>query len=196
VAVPARSGGRAGFAHGQAGIACALWRLAGATSSARFVEAANEAAAYERHVLGTDFEGTLDDEPVAAWSHGATGIGLSRLTGVAVTDDAAVRSDLDAALRHAEAHLLDGADPLCCGGAGRISLLLGAGRALDRPDLREAGRRGAARLCSRIRRRGACRLAWSREIFDTGFFQGSAGVAYTLLRVAWPQSIPSVPLAA
>ena len=185
-----------GFAHGQAGIACALWRLGEATAASRYVEAATKAAAHERHVLGADLEGALDDEPTAAWSHGATGIGISRLAGAAGTDDAPVRSDLDAALRHAEAHLLDGADPLCCGGAGRISLLVGAGRALGRPDLREAGQKGAARLCSRIRRRGTCRPAWSRDVFDTGFFQGSAGVAYTLLRVAWPQSIPTVPLAA
>lgn len=161
-------GGETGFAHGQAGIACALWRLGATTSDSRFVDAANEAAVYERRVLGTDLKDTLDDESDAAWSHGPTGIGISRLAGAAVTDESAVRSDLDAAIRHSKAHLLEGTDLLCCGTADRISFLLTAAHQLDRPELREAAQAGATSLINDARQRGSYHLGWSREVFDTG----------------------------
>lgn len=175
-----------GFAHGQSGIACALWRLGIALDDAAMIEAANEAAAYERHILGEDLTGAAAIEKKAAWSHGATGIGLARLAGYEATGCSAMRSDLEAALQITCSQLSSGGDSLCTGRAGRIDFLISAASALARPTLHDVAMREAVRLTSQ---NDNYRLGWSNRAYDTGLFLGSAGVSYALLRAAYPEKL-------
>ncbi|HET7584240.1 MAG TPA: type 2 lanthipeptide synthetase LanM family protein [Gemmatimonadaceae bacterium] len=181
-----------GFAHGQAGIAYALERLAAATHDSAFHDAAVEAIIYERHVLGADLSGAAAEERVAAWSRGATGIGLARLGGSRTSDDAAARADITAALAVSRGAMLDGVDSLCCGTAARIDLFVTAAELLSDPGLALEARRAAAQLVERARYRGSYELGWREsDSWQAGLFHGVAGVGYTLLRATMPALLPS-----
>jgi lantibiotic modifying enzyme len=85
---------------------------------------------------------------------------------------------------------------LCCGSAGHIELLLEAARRLGRPDLRrEAARRASALVRdARLRGRWEVSPAMPAAVSSPTFYQGLAGIGYTLLRVADPMRFPSVAL--
>ena len=93
-----------GFSHGTAGIAYALLRLYEHTRDARFLEAAEEAIAYEDTQYSpenrnwVDFGAGRAGLPVAVVP-GAPGIGLARLGGLGVLDTEQVREDIDLAVQ-------------------------------------------------------------------------------------------------
>ncbi|HEY2596669.1 MAG TPA: type 2 lanthipeptide synthetase LanM family protein, partial [Chloroflexota bacterium] len=91
-----------GFAHGAAGFAWALARLAATTGDERFRAAARAALAYERSVFSfsvgnwPDLRSGGDDRFMLAWCHGAPGIGMGRLATLATgQDDADLSTDID-----------------------------------------------------------------------------------------------------
>ncbi|MDB5101342.1 MAG: lanthionine synthetase [Cyanobacteria bacterium RYN_339] len=166
-----------GFAHGVAGIAFALRRVAEAGGPARFAAAAEEAFA---------FEATFYDPAVrtwrggsapsmTAWCHGAPGVALARIG----TTDAMLPEALDATV----AAPVSGLDFLCCGNFGRYEILLEAGLTA------EARRQAGGRLVAWRAREAADRLRV--EDLDLSFLRGCTGVGYTLLRLADP-ALPSV----
>lgn len=141
----------AGQSHGAAGIVQALAALAAATGEAGFAETARQGLAFENRLFDAG-RGNWPDLrspdritfPVQ-WCHGATGIGFGRLSVSGLPDDGAAARDLD----HAIACTCDtadgGRDNLCCGQAGRLSLLIQAARARgDDALMRLADRRLAA----------------------------------------------------
>jgi lantibiotic modifying enzyme len=193
-----------GLAHGAAGIALALLRLHAATGHARYRDAAREAIAYERLVYDAAARNWPDYRPAAGsngdaghsvmWCHGAPGIGLARLDGLALDDDPACLREIDAALKTTIDFGLRGPDYPCCGNLGRIELLLEAGRRLDRPALCRRATSAAAAVVERAAREGGFRVIRDRPArsFKPGFFRGVAGIGYQLLRIADPERVPSV----
>jgi lantibiotic modifying enzyme len=182
-----------GFAHGHAGIAYALLRIARETADASLVEAAREALVAERRLLGGGVRGAEPRELTAAWSHGASGIGLARLGALDVLDTPEVRADVDDALCVARRHLLDGVDTLCCGAAARIELMLTAAAVLGRPELRDEATAAAAGVVARADARGAFLTGWGDDDgAPAALFHGAPGVAYELLRVCAPDVLPSL----
>jgi type 2 lantibiotic biosynthesis protein LanM len=190
-----------GFAHGAAGIGCALLRLGDKTGESRFRDAAEEAMAFETSVyspeLGNwpDFRVTREDVvPMVAWCNGATGIGLGRLSALPLLDTGAVRQDIEHALAATCADAFDGEDHLCCGNAGRLDLLMEAGRRLNRTDLWQEARRRADALVRRSDRkeRHPHGAQGSDESDRLSLFQGIAGIGYQFLRLAKPGQLPSV----
>ena len=185
-----------GMAHGHAGIAYALHRLATATGEARFASASADAFAYERTVLGPELCGLSgDDDARAAWARGAGGIGLARLAVTRPATDAAdawpdVSPEVHAAVRRTRDRLLAGPDTLCCGVMGRTELLLSAGRHLRRPELVAEARGAADHVMARASVDGAYNTGWGA--IAVGLAQGSAGIGYQLLRLAAPDVVPNV----
>ncbi len=190
----------AGFSHGAAGIAYALLRLYELTRDPALLQAAREAIAYERSVFSPeagnwpDFR--PDDEPafLTRWCHGAAGIGLARLGGLAVLDTPEIRRDIDIALETTRRHGLERVDHLCCGNLGRAEVLLAAGLRLSRRDLREAAEARAAQAVTGAEQAGPVSLhpLPPGGVYSPGFFQGEAGIGYELLRLAHPDVLPSV----
>ncbi|MCA1612638.1 MAG: type 2 lantipeptide synthetase LanM [Acidobacteria bacterium] len=189
-----------GFSHGAAGIAYALLRLAGATGDRVFREAASEAIGYERSVYDAGAKNWPDyrvgDRRAfsAAWCHGAPGIGLARLGGLALLDTPDIRADIEAALETTLQLGLRKHDHLCCGTLGTAEVLLEGGLILDRPQLVSAARRRASFVLERVRASGAFLLpdALPEAYQSPGFFVGLAGVGYELLRLSFPEQLPSV----
>jgi type 2 lantibiotic biosynthesis protein LanM len=189
-----------GFSHGAAGIAYALLRLYKASGETAFLEAAEEAIAYERSVFipeqgnWPDFRQSFPkDKPVCmcSWCHGATGIGLARLGGLDILDTPEIRQDIEAAINTTKQQKLTGIDHLCCGNMGRVEFLLTASRKLSRPELLEDAMQIASQVVARANQKG--HFGYGPILtFHPGFFQGAAGIGYELLRLAYPDQLPSV----
>ena len=190
-----------GFSHGAAGIAYALLRLYNATSARNYLEAALEGIEYERSVFSEkhgnwpDFRGwgVRDSGFLVQWCYGAAGIGLGRLGSLGIVETPEIKREIEIALQTTQKQGLQAIDHLCCGNLGRVEVLLvGAGR-LSRPDWRQVARQQATNIVARAKQTGAYQLFSNlpNSVFNPGFFQGTAGIGYQLLRLA-DEQLPSV----
>lgn len=196
-----------GFAHGAAGIAYALARLYRHTGDDGLRAAVLEALAFERAAFSEEegnwpMGGLSPGGPrrfMNGWCHGAPGILLARVGCMAALGEAplsasSAREDIEAALQ-----IIGRADDLpahlCCGRAGHAEALWTAGRVLERPELLDQARRIMARIVHARRSRGVWAVPGAEEGVppSPGFFQGTTGIGYTLLRLAEPQTpLPNV----
>jgi type 2 lantibiotic biosynthesis protein LanM len=193
-----------GFSHGSAGIAYALLRLYKTTQEPIFLEAAEEAIAYERSVFSPTAGNWPDvgsfalggDKPsfMTSWCNGAPGIGLARLGGLTILDTAEIRQEIAVALNTTQQFGLQNLDHLCCGNFGRMEVLLVAAQKLSHPGFWETVQKQAARVVIRAKQVGAFYLfpELPNDVYNPGFFQGTAGIGYELLRLAYSDSLPSV----
>lgn len=186
-----------GFAHGAAGIACCLARLAERTGEARFRQAAEEGIAFEQvHYDPEHRDWPLSRVPgrhfMASWCGGAPGIALGRLDLLALGSAMAwpsFREALETTMESSTPQV----DSLCCGTMGRSEILLQACRALGEERLCEAPAAIASRVVLRSRQCGGryCLPGYGNR-FVPFFFTGAAGVGYALLRLARPALLPCV----
>lgn len=196
----------AGFAHGTAGIALALGRLAQTTGDPRYRDAAARAIAHERSLFAPSLSnwpvvGALDPATgsghsvMTAWCHGAAGIALGRASLPAALKDDDTAHDLAVALATTAAAPLTALDQICCGNLGRADILIELGRHLDRADVLEQGLSLASRAAERAALRQMYGLRASGvdyRVFDPGLFRGLAGIGYVLLRAGRPETLPSL----
>lgn len=195
-----------GFSHGAAGIAAALmqlWRMAGGSRHRRVALAAIE---YERGVFseaaanwpdlrpreGTDGGGTGDAPGfMAAWCHGAAGIGLGRLECLDAGRDDGIAEEIEVAV---ETTIRDGFGfdhSLCHGDLGNIELLARAHGAFGRERWAAAKGRLAGGVLAAIASGGA-RCGTPLRAESPGLMTGLSGIGYGLLRLAYPVRVPSV----
>ncbi|WP_414581495.1 type 2 lanthipeptide synthetase LanM family protein [Scytonema sp. PCC 10023] len=188
-----------GFSHGAAGIAYALLRLYKITQETVFLEAAEEAIAYERSVFSPsigNWQDVRQDKPsfMTSWCHGAPGIGLGRLGGLSILDTPEIRQEIAVALNTTQQFGLQNLDHLCCGNFGRMEVLLVGASKLLSSELWNTVQKQAAWVVARAKQVGAFYLfpELPGDVYNPGFFQGTAGIGYELLRLAYPESLPSV----
>ncbi|HLY79472.1 MAG TPA: lanthionine synthetase LanC family protein [Caulobacteraceae bacterium] len=209
------AGGRynlTGYSHGTTGIACALAELAAAVDRPDLRHAAREALRYERTHFQAD-QGNWPDfrdfgasDPnaappcMAAWCHGAPGIGIGRLRlAELMADDALIANEIEVAIQTSAASLglalTDGMGnfSLCHGDAGNADLLLLAADRLGRPELRQAvenlGRRAIARFEDQ-NQPWPCGVPGAGE--SPNLMLGLAGIGYWFLRLYDSGSVPSI----
>jgi type 2 lantibiotic biosynthesis protein LanM len=149
-----------------------------------------------------------------SWCHGAPGIGLARLgtLGALTNGDSGANGnggadgettarerrelceEIEVALRSICSTDLIDVDTVCCGNFGRLETLLVASLRLSRPHLLEEARAQARAALERAEGEGGFRLFANlpRQVSSPGFFQGIAGIGYQLLRLAFPERLPSV----
>jgi type 2 lantibiotic biosynthesis protein LanM len=200
----------AGMSHGVAGIALALLRLSALTGDERFRAAALEGIAYERSLFSSQ-EGNWRDlregageqhgialRSVSAWCHGAAGIGLARIAGLPLLDDAAVRDEIAAALR---ATFNDPLTPLrdnhslCHGALGNLEFLRAAAAVVGDTPGNTAAREQVSRLTAEALR-SVQEDGWlygsTPGSEPLGLMVGLAGIGYGLLRLAAPGKLANV----
>ncbi|HEU4455733.1 MAG TPA: type 2 lanthipeptide synthetase LanM family protein [Longimicrobium sp.] len=177
-----------GLAHGNAGIALALFRLFRATGDRAFLEAAEGALARDQQAL-REREGEDAAALLATWAYGLPGVAFAELEAPAGSP---ARARLRESLADARRSLPAGGDGLCAGSMGPVDLLVTAATALDDPELLLHAREGADLVLARAARRGGFATGWGPGVVHTGFFQGLPGIGYQLLRTAWPERLPSV----
>jgi lantibiotic modifying enzyme len=200
-----------GLAHGAAGVVLALGELAARTGDARLADAAREGQEYERGWYDPDkvawpdlrkIEAGADPSNwMAAWCHGALGIGLSRLRLHALAGNSLVQAEVSAALQAARDLVIaagtswrngTAADCSACHGlAGVVELLLVAAKALEVEDHARAARRVADLMLRQRHSAQAwpCGLPGAGEV--PGLMTGTAGIALTLLRAAGATDLPT-----
>jgi type 2 lantibiotic biosynthesis protein LanM len=192
-----------GFSHGAAGIAYALLRLYALTQTEAFLTAASDAINYEHSVFSAtaanwpDFRAFTQQngQPsfMVSWCHGATGIGLARLGGLSIFKTNQIEQDIEIALQTTQKYSLQDVDCVCCGNFGRIELLQVAAEKLSRPDLKEIAEQRTTWAVNWAEKSGGYKLPnLPNSVFSPSFFQGTSGIGYELLRLAYPEQLPSV----
>jgi type 2 lantibiotic biosynthesis protein LanM len=208
-----------GLSCGAAGIAYALLKLYAVTNDRAYLEAAQAGIAYERSVFSTkaanwpDFRCFTKEngQPVVSksgyfggqngqpgfnvsWCHGAAGIGLARLGGLSILETEEIDRDVEVAIHTTQKYSLQDLDSLCYGNFGRIELLLVAAQKLSRSHLRETALKQASWAIAKTAQTGAYQMLHNlpTHTFSPGFFQGTSGIGYELLRLAYPELLPSV----
>jgi lantibiotic modifying enzyme len=215
-ACPAASGGcawrtmdrlRSGLSHGAAGIACALARLGAATGDERCLEAARRGVRFEAGL----FDGRAcnwntvppeergpEDEMSSAWCYGAAGIGLTRLDMLSHPDIGLekdeLRQEVDAAVTGTLAADWRERDHICCGNFGRLELLWEGGRRLNRSAWQQEAMTKVDQLIQRASQEGHYQFLEEAppEVWFSTLFLGEAGIGYQLLRLAAPDTLPSI----
>ncbi|HEX8209989.1 MAG TPA: lanthionine synthetase LanC family protein [Longimicrobium sp.] len=200
----ARGEPECGFAHGSSGIAHALLQLHRVAPSAELYDAAIETFHFESTLFDEasanwrDLHGQGTDDLMCSWCHGATGVGLCRLSAVEMVsgeDDELVAQDLFRAIS-ATLNLRHGIpDHLCCGLCGRIDFLLEAGERLGNPGLAARARALMGQRLEQVAQSGEFRIASypnDGRHMQPGMWQGKSGIVYTLLRLTDPRKYPSV----
>jgi len=192
-----------GFSHGTAGFAQALLCLYQHTHEKAFLEAAEEAIAYENTLFSQQRQNWRDlrdgktDDYMVAWCHGAAGIGLQRASSLDILDTAQIRQDIESAILTTQkklSTLTNLADHLCCGNLGRIEAIFSMGRQLKRPDLIQYALQAASLVVGNAAEKGGYQYAsfLPRSMFAASFFQGGSGIGYELLRLTHPDILPNV----
>ena len=190
-----------GFSHGAAGIAYALLKLYEATGEGSFREAAQEAEAYETSVFMPEVSNWPDfRHPPAkqgyahmtSWCHGAPGIVLSRLGALPILDTPQVRQDISHGLRATRLAGTGGLDTVCCGAMGRAEVFVVAAKELGDPAYLQEARTMGSTILRRSQPPGSYARGWKKAPFLASFHQGMAGIGYEFLRLAAPDSLPSL----
>ena len=187
-----------GFSHGAAGIAYSLVRLYTVTREPRLLQAVHAALAFERRFFIPDagnwsrYAGEPADTRRCTWCQGAAGISLARLGIRGSVDAELIQDDLAAGLKTTAEHPVDSIDHLCCGNLGRADILCTAALELRDDILQNRALQIAAQVVTRARRANAYALDEEGTPYRHGFFQGRAGIGYTLLRLTHPNVLPPV----
>lgn len=193
-----------GFSHGVTGIAWALAALHALAPQKAYQFWIKHALAYEDEFYHPqqqnwpDFRNNVDkiNRPrfASAWCHGAPGIGMARLTLPSVWQSEDVQHDIHHAIQHT-LHTLKNFDGslglcLCHGYLGNLDLLL-----IARDKKIALNNNEYEHLINQI---FTCLETTSFENYlqgrgmIPGLLLGTAGIAYQVLRIAYPEQVPSV----
>ncbi|MEA5579312.1 type 2 lanthipeptide synthetase LanM family protein [Anabaena sp. UHCC 0451] len=187
-----------GFAHGAAGFAWALSKLAVVTGNQEFETAAIQAINYERSHFEPQENNWLDlrqtnvkNSCMTAWCSGAPGIALGRLDITANILDNIMYKEIETAIVTTIEQGFGNNHCLCHGDLGNIDLLLTAKTKLDYPELEKETAKIASQILNALQTNNPlCGVPLGIE--TPGLMTGLAGIGYGLLRLAYPEKIPSI----
>lgn len=188
--------GMGGFAHGVTGIGWALTHLARATGGARYEQLAREAFAFEDALFDDQEQNWRDlrklggPTTLAAWCHGAVGIGLAHLNLDSTLSQASTRKFLRRAAAATWRLGMGWNHCACHGDLGAWELLnhaIAAGEApkeLSSPNLLDV-------ILTSLEQDGpSCGMG--RTAFTPGLLPGLGGIAYQLMRAHPGHDLPSI----
>jgi type 2 lantibiotic biosynthesis protein LanM len=213
-----------GLGHGMSGIALALMKIYRVIGGSEYLEAAQEAVAYETSVFSEhacnwpDFrrpQQTSDpagaersalpkqNEPVYRFMNGycsgAPGVGLSRLSMLSAEAGdheflESLRKDISRTDRFIKEYSKEPRDHLCCGRIAGIDFLIEESLALEDKSSLDRAKGMMKMLLDDKKEHGRfCILKSDGEyLYNPTLFQGTAGIAYEMLRLAAPEKIRSI----
>jgi len=189
----------AGFSHGVAGIAWSLMKLSELSNRVDFHNLALRAIDYERSLFieknGNWLDLRFTDEREAAfmtaWCHGAPGIGMARLDTLKL-GDYHFEKEIQTAIKTAQSDLfLNYNHSLCHGDLGNLDFLLYASQILNDKKMQNIVNDAAHYIITDIHKHG-WRTGIPFEAESPGFMTGISGIGYELLRIGFPDIVPSV----
>lgn len=127
---------------------------------------------------------------MVTWCHGAAGIGLARLGSLRYHDGRAIRAEIKVAIQATHAEGFGISHALCHGDMGNLETLLVAGQLLP-AQYPEGWEHLQAALLESMHTSG-WRSGVPQGVETPGLMYGLAGTGCALLRLAWPQQIPSL----
>jgi len=128
---------------------------------------------------------------MTAWCHGAPGIGLSRVYAAPLLNDSEIGREIGIALETTLHKGFGGAHCLCHGDVGNLELLIEASGLPGYEQWKAIVTRRAGWLLNVARRHGWF-CSTPKGVETPGLMLGLAGIGYGLLRLADPDSVPSV----
>lgn len=189
----------AGFSHGVAGIAWSLMKLSELSNRVDFHDLALRAIDYERSLFieknGNWLDLRFTDEREAAfmtaWCHGAPGIGMARLDTLEL-GDYHFEKEIQIAIKTAQSDLFRNYNhSLCHGDLGNLDFLLYASQILKDKKMQNIVNDAAHYIITDIHKHG-WRTGIPFEAESPGFMTGISGIGYELLRIGFPDIVPSV----
>jgi type 2 lantibiotic biosynthesis protein LanM len=188
--------GVGGFAHGVTGIGWALTHLARATGNARYEQLAQEAFSFQDALFDEQEQNWRDlrklggDTTIAAWCHGAVGIGLAHLN----LDSTLTRESTRKFVRRAAAATwrmgMGWNHCACHGDLGAWELLYHAIAAGEAPKELSSSNLLDVILTSLEQDGPSCGMG--RTAFTPGLLPGLGGIAYQLMRAHPEHDLPSI----
>jgi hypothetical protein len=206
-------GNMTGYSHGAGGIGWALLELYVRNNELRFRDAAEAAFQYERNwfdpstgnwpdLRDPELSGGRRDQGPSfmnAWCHGAPGITLSRLRSYEILKCEICRGEAETGIEttlknlHGNSEVSQTNYSLCHGLGGNCEALIYGSRVLGRPDLFARAEEVAL---SGIQNYEEQKLPWPcggpGALESAGLMMGLAGISYYYLRMAHPETTPSV----
>jgi len=186
-----------GMGHGVAGISYALYRLGAHTDDSRFSNAAREALRFENIFYSPYHENWKANWDIVPnytqwWCYGLAGIGCARLGAREYNGASMLDRDIDRVKTGLTPTLAD-KDTICHGTFSQVEKLIELGRKHGAP-YHERARDLARSAVLRKRRNGGFRDEFPEtdSMYNPSFFLGSAGIGYTLLRLQYPTTLPSI----
>ena len=173
-----------GFWSGIAGVAYALLRLYEVTQDERYLTTAKNAITLESKA--TNFhDSNLNQLKIE--------IAFGRLGGINLLDNYQIKTEINTAIEIIQQHKMWGVDNLFWGNYGRLELLLVASEKLEKPELKTLADNWAKKITAKTTSNKLKLFVDSpSEISHPGFLHGTAGIGYQLLRIAYPQLLPSI----
>ena len=188
--------GMGGFAHGVTGIGWALTHLARITGNARHEQLAQEAFVFEdalfdeQEQLWRDLRKLGGPTTIAAWCHGAVGIGLAHLNLDPTLTHAATRKFLRRSAAATWRMGMGSNHCACHGDLGSWELLDQAIAAGEAPEELSSSYLLDMILSSLEQHGPSCGVRG--KAFAPGLFPGLGGIAYQLLRAHPEHDVPSI----
>ena len=182
---------KTGLAQGSTGIAYALAQLFEVTQDSKYLAGVQKAIAHEQNWLDTNSQEIVFNN---SWASGIAGIGLGRLGSLSVLDTPAIRQEIERIVTQTQKHCLSDVDNLAWGNFGRIETLLVASQTFNRQELYEFVLQATTTLVRQAQSKGRFNFNSSSvpAIYNPGFFHGTSGIGYQLLRIAYPHLLPSI----
>lgn len=191
-----------GMAHGHAGIAYALYRLAAHSDQSKpFRQAADQAIAYENQYYSpaeNRWTATPSDSaPRYAWCNGDGGIGAARAASLRYAESDTLRRDVQR-VQSGFSWLSSDLPPndSLCHGSFSVAVFGHACTVSGIDDLEHHVTDITRRVIARDRQHGHLQLPFRgrTDLLPTGLFNGIAGIGYMVLRAVAPDTLPSVAL--
>ncbi|QFK72955.1 type 2 lantipeptide synthetase LanM [Pradoshia sp. D12] len=186
-----------GFAHGSSSVAYVLIRLGTITKSKKFLEKGKSLLEFDQSLFSEGCNGWLDistDDNICRhqWCHGTEGIGISRLLISQFINDERTNTEIEKALDITLNSPYKSDDCLCHGNMGTTELFLHASQIKNDKSYETIAKSLALKVIQESKERGSYKDRSIPGFRSVGMFTGIAGIGYQLLRIANPESVPSV----
>ncbi|XQY92289.1 type 2 lanthipeptide synthetase LanM family protein [Metabacillus sp. HB246100] len=186
-----------GLSHGTSGIATALVRAGTVSGNQNYITLAKLAIEYDRSLYNADKRAWLDlrnDKPQFPhqWTHGSTGIGISRLMIKQYVQDQSLDSEVQIAMDNIENFGFKNNNNLSHGNMGDSELYLLGALHYEDDQLLWKARNIAKQALDDINSSSQYHVDSPANIESLGLFTGISGIGFQLLRLRNPKEIPSV----
>ena len=185
-----------GMSHGASGMSFILFRLWSYLKKDKYKDMAIELLEFDRSLFDKDKDGWIDKrkEPYDVaynWCNGSIGIAMSRIMMSKYYKDSTMKKEIELAVEYTENRIKND-DCLCHGNMGDIDFLLLCKKYVPEIQIDTLIEDKLKNIFSYKKYYGDFRVKSLPELKAVGLFTGLCGIGYELLRVAFPDEVPSV----